>query len=119
MSELSGSKGSFVVLFTGDGMGQGPTELRQRLANTYLQMLLDNQALPYAICFYADGVKLAVEGSPVLEPLRQLQARGVYLILCSTCIHYFNLGDHVRVGVVGGMHDILEAQMQADKVITL
>jgi hypothetical protein len=48
-----------------------------------------------------------------------LSEKGVYLIVCSTCLGYFNLRDKVQVGIVGGMHDILEAQMRADKVITL
>jgi intracellular sulfur oxidation DsrE/DsrF family protein len=75
--------------------------------------------LPAAICFYTDGVKLVVEGSPVLEPLKSLEARGVHLIICSTCLSYFGLEDKVRVGVVGGMTDIIEAQWRAGKVITL
>jgi hypothetical protein len=41
------------------------------------------------------------------------------LIVCSTCLNYFNLTDKVQVGIVGGMGDILEAQIKADKVITL
>lgn len=112
-------KSSFVVVFNTDGMGHAPAELRSRLANIYLQMLLDSQQLPDAICFYGGGVKLALDDSPVLEMLHELSARGVYLILCSTCLNYFGLREQVRVGVVGGMHDILEAQLRADKVITL
>ncbi len=34
-------------------------------------------------------------------------------VLCSTCLGYFNLTDQVRVGIVGGMIDILEAQRRA------
>ena len=79
-----------------------------------MDMLLLN-----VICFYADGVKLAVEGSPVLESLRALEARGIRLILCGTCLNWFGLTDRLRVGIVGGMTDIIEAQRLADKVITL
>lgn len=100
-------------------MGQAEPELRQKLVHTYLTMLLDNQPLPLAICLYAEGVRLAVEGSPVLDVLKSLQERGVYLIICSTCVGYYNLREQVQVGIVGGMHDILEAQMRAEKVITL
>ena len=64
-------------------------------------------------------IKLAVIGSPVLEQLRSLQAKGVHLILCSTCLNYYNLSDQVQVGIVGGMIDIIEAQRRASKVITL
>ena len=60
-----------------------------------------------------------MEGSPVLETLLSLEKKGVRLVLCSTCLNYYNLTDKVRVGIVGGMGDILEAQQRASKVITL
>jgi len=108
-----------VVLITRNGMGSGETELQQRLVVTYLKLLLENGTLPGAICFYTDGVRLVVQGSPALEPLRQLEERGVHLIVCQTCINYYSLADRVQVGVVGGMGDILAAQAKAAKVITL
>ena len=60
-----------------------------------------------------------VEGSPVIDLLKSLEAKGVRLILCSTCLNYYNLTDKVQVGIVGGMTDIIEAQRRAGKVISL
>lgn len=100
-------------------MGHAGPELQQKLLSTYLKLLLENDILPAAICFYTEGVRLAVAGSPVLDTLRALEARGVRLILCSTCLNEFQLMDQVEVGIVGGMPDIIEAQFQAAKVITL
>ena len=75
--------------------------------------------LPSQICFYTDGVKLCMTGSPVLDELRALDARGVELVLCSTCVETFGLRDQVAVGIVGGMGDIIEAITSADNSITL
>ena len=108
-----------VLLITRNGMGDAEPALQQKLMATYLKLLDENNLLPAAICFYTNGVRLAVEGSPVLELLKSLEAKGVRLILCSTCLNAFNLVDQVRVGIVGGMTDILEAQRQAGKVISL
>lgn len=109
-----------VILVTRYGMGDAPEELRLKLIGSYLPLMNSTDTLlPNAICFYADGVKLAVEGSPALESLRALEARGVRLILCGTCLNWFGLTDRLRVGIVGGMTDIIEAQRLADKVITL
>jgi hypothetical protein len=55
----------------------------------------------------------------VVDVLKSLEAKGVRLILCSTCLNYFSLSDKVLVGIVGGMTDILEAQRRAGKVISL
>ncbi|HSV85622.1 MAG TPA: DsrE family protein [Levilinea sp.] len=108
-----------VILVTAEGMGRGEVELQRTLIAKYLSLLAENDLLPNSICFYTDGVKLAVTGSPVLELLRVLERRGVRLILCSTCLGYYGLSEQVQLGIVGGMADILTAQARADRVITL
>ncbi|MHB0987999.1 MAG: DsrE family protein [Bellilinea sp.] len=108
-----------VLSITRYGMGSAEPELQLKLMGTYLKLLDENNLLPAAICFYTDGVKLTVTGSPVLETLKSLESKGVHLILCSTCLNYFNLLYQVQVGIVGGMPDIIEAQRKADKVISL
>ena len=108
-----------VLLITRNGMGYAEPALQQKLITTYLKLLDENNILPAAICFYTNGVRLAVEGSPVIDSLKSLEAKGVNLILCSTCLNYYNLTDQVQVGIVGGMPDIIEAQRRAGKVISL
>lgn len=110
---------STLVLVTGDGMGRGDDELRAKLLRTYLTLLAEHDVLPGAICFYTDGVKLVVEGSPFLDLLRALEKKGVHLIVCTTCLKHYDLYDKVAVGIVGGMTDIISAQAKAEKVITL
>ena len=108
-----------VILVTNKGMGKGPEELQLTLIGKYLQLLDQNGELPAAICFYTEGVKLATDGSAVLEQLRVLEKKGVRLIVCSTCLNYYGLTDQLALGIAGGMNDILEAQLKAEKVITL
>jgi intracellular sulfur oxidation DsrE/DsrF family protein len=100
-------------------MGKGDPTLQHKLLKTHLTMLNDNGYLPLSICFYADGVKMVVEGSPVLDELHALADQGVLLIICLTCLKHYDLVDKRAVGIVGGMADIIEAQWKADKVITL
>ena len=108
-----------ILVFTRNGLGHAPEALQQNLAAKFLQLNLQADTLPAKILFYTDGVKLACEGSPVVDTLRALKERGVELILCSTCLDYFGLRDKVQVGIVGGMPDIIEALAQAEKVINL
>ncbi len=46
-------------------------------------------------------------------------ARRVPLIVCQTCLNHFQLAGKLKVGLVGGMGDIIAAQAEAAKVITL
>lgn len=110
---------STLLMITNDGMGHADQPLRHRLIGTYLTLLEQNGTLPGAIAFYTQGVRLVVEGSPVLEQLASLEAKGVHLIACKTCLDALGLTDRLRVGLVGGMGDILAAQAKATKVITL
>ncbi len=108
-----------VIIINRNGMGEADQVLQHRLVGTYLQLLDEHNILPGAICFYTEGVYLAVEGSPALDTLLSLEKKGVRLILCTTCVNYYHLEERVKVGIVGGMGDIIEAQHKAAKVITL
>jgi sulfur relay (sulfurtransferase) complex TusBCD TusD component (DsrE family) len=108
-----------VILVTNNGMGKADPALQHKLAAKYFELLMQNTHLPAVICFYTEGVKLAVSGSPVIEQLKALETKGVRLVLCSTCLEFYGLSGEVKVGIVGGMADIIEAQTKAAKVITI
>ena len=108
-----------IIMITRNGMGEADEELSQKLVKTYLSLLDDNDVLPGAICFYAEGVKLVAEGSPVLDILKSLEEKKVDLVICNTCLKFYDLFDKVKVGIVGGMTDIITAQWKAEKVITI
>ncbi len=110
---------SVLIQVIHDGMGVADPALQHNLLRKYLLLLQENNTLPGAICFYTSGVKMVVEGSPVLDVLQTLEAQGVRLIVCKTCLEHFGLLEKVRVGIVGGMGDIIAAQWLADKVISL
>lgn len=113
------NKPSVTVVINNDGMGVADPVLAHKLVSTFLNLLDLDDRLPGVICLYAGGVKLAVTGSPVLEELQSLTAKGVRLIVCTTCLNHYDLFDELQVGAAGGMKDIVEAQWSADKVITL
>ena len=112
-------KTDLVYLITRNGMGHAPADLQTALAKKLLALTLQSGELPARILFYTDGVRLACEGSPVLDELRALETAGVELILCQTCLSTYGLLDQVRAGIVGGMGDILQTFQQAPRVVSL
>ena len=108
-----------VILFTRNGMGEGPVDLQQILAEKFLSINLEHGLFPAKILFYTDGVRLACQGSRVVDLLKQYEANGVELILCSTCLERYGLTSQVEVGVVGGMGDIIDILSKAPKVISV
>lgn len=107
-----------MVLFTRFGMGDAPAELQQKLAGVFLKLLAQDTP-PGVIAFYGDGVKLTCEGSPVIDQLRALSDNGARLVVCQTCLDFFGLREQMRVGIVGGMGDIIAAMKSAAKVISV
>lgn len=107
------------IVFNNYGMGIATEELRLILAENYLSITLKENQLPGFILFYAEGVKLVAEGSPVIETLKAIEKRGTKLIVCKTCLNYYNLIEKIKTGIIGTMMDICEIQSNVDKVITL
>ena len=108
-----------IIVINNNGMGQADTALTHKLVKAFLNMLDLGEKLPSAICFYAEGVKLSVSDSPVLEELKSLADKGVSLIVCTTCLNHFEIFDDLQVGTAAGMKEIVDAQWAAEKVITL
>ncbi len=107
------------LLITRNGMGTADPALAHKLAGSYLDLLDLEDRLPGRIGFYAEGVHLACEGSPVLEILGALAERGVQLLVCGTCLQFYGLEDRLAVGTQSNMREIQAAQWDAPKVITI
>ncbi|MBN2501713.1 MAG: DsrE family protein [Anaerolineales bacterium] len=110
---------AITILVTRNGMGEADPELQTKLIQTYFHLLDESDMLPGVIAFYTEGVYLVCEGSPVLDSLKSLEAKGVRLVICNTCLNFFDLADKIAVGIPGGMTDIIEAQFRTEKVITI
>ena len=110
---------STVLMVPRDGFGSAEPALQHALMAKYLGLLLAGGLTPRAVCFVTEGVHLACDGSPVLDELRRLGERGCRLLVCTTCLEFYGLKDQVRAGTACGMPDILNAQMEAAKVITV
>lgn len=110
-------KGDFVVVVSSETMGIGDDALGKVLIKGYLYALSQLDVLPKKILFYNGGVKLTTEGSASLEDLKNMEAQGVEILSCGTCLDFYGLKDKLAVGSVTNMYAIVEATAQARKVI--
>lgn len=109
--------GPTVVLITSDCMGQGNEELGRLLMRGFFHTLPQLDKLPDSIILYNSGVKLTVKNSDVLEDLTQLAQAGVDILVCGTCVNYFNLMDQIGVGRISNMYDIAGAMTTAGRLV--
>ncbi len=108
-----------VFIINGDTLGKGDDVLGSALMGKMLLTLADLPEMPMAIAFYNSGVRLLCEGSPVLAPLKDLEAAGVELWACGTCLDYLELRSRMVVGRGSNMREIAGALLTADKVVTI
>jgi selenium metabolism protein YedF len=106
-----------VVAIGADHMGEGNDELGAVLVKGFIFALTQQDVLPATILFYNGGAKLTCEGSPALEDLKSLEAEGVEILTCGTCLNYYELSDKLQVGEVTNMYVIAEKMMNADNII--
>lgn len=113
----TGKPMNYAVLMAKDRIGEGSEELGQALAGAMINTLKSMDPLPEKIIFMNAGINLVVNGSLVLENLKELENKGVHLLVCGTCLDYFGKMDDLKVGRVSNMLDILESMKSAEKVL--
>jgi selenium metabolism protein YedF len=114
------SGGPLVLVIPGEHMGRGDApELGEVLMRGFFHTLGEVEPVPDTIIFFNSGVKLVVEGSPVLEDLQKLCEHGIQMLVCGTCLGYYELKDQVAVGEVSNMYTIAETMLGAAKVVKL
>lgn len=111
--------GPLVLVIPGDTMGRGDDELGHILIRSFFHALGESTPRPDTLVFFNTGVKLVVEGSPVLEDLQALCSQGTEILACGTCLGQFGLKDKVAVGEISNMYTITETLLRAGKVVNL
>lgn len=107
-----------VYVISSDSMGRGDDELGWALLQTYIQTIQDVRPLPEKILLYNGGVKLVAAASGALEALKRLQAQGVEILACGTCLDFYKLKSAMQVGQISNMYDIMNAMAGADKLVS-
>lgn len=110
-------RGNTVVAIASEYLGHGEAELGKILMKGFLFAVSQLEELPKTILFYNGGAKLTVEGSASLEDLKNMEAQGVEILTCGTCLDFYGLKDKLAVGSVTNMYTIVEKLANADKVI--
>ncbi len=111
------AQGPLVIQVGSEVMGTGEDELGALLLRSFFKSLSGLPRHPDTVIFYNRGVFLCCMGSPLLEELARLEAQGVEVIACGTCVNYFELKDRLAVGRVTDMLEIATRLSQAGSVI--
>ena len=108
---------NLVVAIGSAQMGDGDEVLGKLLMKGFLYAVSRLEQLPKTVLFYNGGASIPVEGSESLEDLRFLEAQGVSIKTCGTCLNHYGLTDRLAVGEVTNMYEIAELLAKADRIV--
>ena len=106
-----------LVLITTETIGRGDDVLGGKLMGNFLATLPELGARLWRIVLINGGVKLASCPGPALDALKKMEAEGVSVLVCGTCLAHFGLLEAKAVGDTSNMLDIVTSLDLADKVI--
>ena len=108
-----------VIQITSDSYGSSSGELGENLMKAYIYALTETSPLPKTIIFINRGAFLSAENSPVLDSLGKLEAEGVEILTCGTCIDFFSLSKTPEAGIITNMYTIVERLNNATNSIII
>lgn len=117
--ENDDTKKSTTILIANRTMGAGNLELGEKLMVNFIKTLPEIKDSLWRLIFVNEGVKLTIKNSGTLPVLQELERQGVTILVCGTCLEFFNLMDDKMTGETTNMLDIITSLQVSDKVINL
>ncbi|HPI92567.1 MAG TPA: sulfurtransferase-like selenium metabolism protein YedF [Deltaproteobacteria bacterium] len=117
--DIISTTGPVVVAVSSNTMGTGDDTLGGVLMKSFLHTLLDTTPRPDVMIFFNAGVKLTVEGSEVLDDLGALAEAGTKILVCGTCLNFFEIKDRLAAGSVSNMYDIARSMLTAGRLVRI
>lgn len=108
---------NIVVVISSSCMGTGDDKLGAALMKGFVYAISQQEQLPSTILFYNGGAKLTCEDAPTLEDLKSMEAQGVEILTCGTCLDFYGLSQKLQVGSVTNMYAIAEKMTQAGLIV--
>ena len=110
-------KNGMVVVLSANVMGTGDEKLGTSLMKAFVFAVTKQDQLPETIVCYNTGAYLTCEGADTLEDLKALEAEGVNILTCGTCLDFYGIKDKLAVGTVTNMYEIVEVMEKAKNIV--
>lgn len=108
-----------VVLVMSNLFGSGDEELGAILMKSYLYALKETTPLPSCIIFLNGGVKIPAGDGEMVNYLKEMEGKGVEIMSCGTCLDFFHLKEHLKVGSITNIYTVVDKINTAGKVVRI
>lgn len=114
--ESEEKKKDIMLIIGTDTMGK-VEELGKILMKGFFETMKVTKEIPHTIFFLNVGVKLTTSNEDVIPILKEIEAMGVEIFSCGTCLKYYNLESELKVGYRGTTNHIIEGIKDFQKVV--
>jgi len=115
MKEKQSKEDLFIIIAT-DTMGK-EEELGRILMKAFFETMKTYKELPHTMLFLNAGVKLTTLDKGIVPILKEIEAMGVEIFSCGTCLKHYNLESELKVGHRGTTNHIVEGIKDFTKTV--
>lgn len=87
------------------------------LIKGFFETMKVTREIPHTIFFLNAGVKLTTVENEIIPILKDIEAMGVEIFSCGTCLKHYNLESQLKVGYRGTTNHIVEGIKEFKKVV--
>ncbi|GAB4390910.1 MAG: sulfurtransferase-like selenium metabolism protein YedF [Thermodesulfovibrionales bacterium] len=113
--EAEAAKGILMVV-SSDVLGKEEA-LGKKLMKGFFETMKVTGELPHTVFFLNAGVRLTTEEEDFIPLLKEIEALGVEIYSCGTCLDYFGTAGRLRVGRRGSADIVVGGFTEFQKVI--
>ncbi len=110
---------STMFVISGDGLGRGDEGLGRRLMVKFVRQFAGDGAPAARGRVLQRGREPCCHRRRVADALKTLEADGVDLIACGTCLDHFRIRDKIVAGRVSDMREIVTTMAASEKVVVV
>ncbi len=92
-------------------------DLGRILMKAYFETMKTYKQLPHTMVFLNAGVKLTSVNEEIMPLLKEIEAMGVEVYSCGTCLKHYGLESELKVGFRGTTNHIVEGMKDFEKTV--
>ncbi len=114
--EAEEAKKTLLLIVGTDVLGK-EEELGRMLMKGFFETMKVTRQLPHTLFFLNAGVRLTTTNEDAVPILRDIEATGVEIYSCGTCLKHYGLEAELKVGRRGTTSHVIEGLQDFDKVV--
>ncbi len=115
-SELREEEKDILLIVGTDALGK-EEGLGKVLMKGFFETIKVTKEIPHTIFFLNTGIKLTTIETDIIPILKDIEAMGVEIYSCGTCLKHYNLESELKVGYRGTTNHIVEGIKDFKKTV--